>query len=610
VLQPGFSREAAVAVAGADLATLRALGEGGLLGSEAGGERYALHELVRQYAAERLAARRAEEDGTRARHAAFYAALVEGETPGLRRTAAAQAAIGADIANIRLAWEWAAERAEVAILERMLAGLARWYDFRGLPGEASEALDQAARRLRAVLGQAAAPDPSMQRLLGSILAEGANALLWQGSTAQARPMLEEAHSLARAAVSPRLEGRVAYVLGWLLTRQRDLRNAMHSYQRALALARAAHDAALEADALGFVGGTAILAGDYRQAPGYLEPALALFRAQQDRFGEAGALYYLGLEAHARGEFGEARHLLEEVLQLARAPEYHLIENTAMHQIGLIEDEGWGRHLAAEDLFAQELRISQRAGDRIREGFALAALGRNSLYQGDLGRAGELLDRALDLSQEVGGRESAALALRGQSLLAHYLVDDQRARRCAEEALAVARATGMRREERLALRLLGHALLGLGEREAAREVYQQVVDLDELLGFAHLRVETATDLARAALAQGDTARAAALAAGVVPDLERAAVAGLEEPALAYLSCYRALDAAGGGPAAGMLAAGHALLEGRAAQFLDEGRRSRYLGDLPAHRELLAAWHARGGEALPGAAAGRPQLRRPV
>jgi hypothetical protein len=44
---------------------------------------------------------------------------------------------------------------------------------------------------------------------------------------------------------------------------------------------------------------------------------------------------------------------------------------------------------------------------------------------------------------------------------------------------------------------------------------------------------------------------------------------------------------------MLAAGHAFLQERAAQFVEEDRRSQFLDNLPAHRELLAAWHVLGG-----------------
>jgi hypothetical protein len=198
-----------------------------------------------------------------------------------------------------------------------------------------------------------------------------------------------------------------------------------------------------------------------------------------------------------------------------------------------------------------------------------------------------------------------MALRGQSLLAHYLGDEHRARLCAEEALAIARtAAGLRRDQRLAQRLLGHALHGLGAWPEAPIAYEQVAHLDEVLGFRHLRLETATDLARVDLAQGDTAQAMGRVAAILPDLEHGTLAGLQEPALAYLTCYRVLRAAGDPRADAVLAVGYTFLQERAAQFVDEERRSRFLGNLPAHRELLAAWQARGARV---AGAGEPAAR---
>jgi tetratricopeptide (TPR) repeat protein len=594
VFQPGFSREAAQAVAGVALPTLLRLGEDRLLGRASTGERYAMHELVRQYADERLARRPVEQAETGARHATYYAALVRDIAPALRKTVVAQEAISADIANIRLAWDWAVEHVDVGFLEQMLEGFARWHELQGLPGQAAEALGQAAAHLRAALAQVAAPDPPMQRLLGSVLAEEAMAWIWQGSHTRALELLEEASALARAATAPRLEGRVAYALGWLFSRQRDLHNSTYWHQQALALARAMQDPALEASALCMAGGNAVLGGDNEQARNYLAAALALYRTQQDHLGVAVALYYSALEARARGDYGEAQRRCEDGLQLARGLEYRQYENLFLHTLGLIHDEGWGQHLVAEDLFAQKLRITQRTGDRTRQSFALAALVRNALYQGDLERAGTLLEQALDLSRWVANQEGIALALEGQSLLAHFRGDDQQARRCTEEALAVARAAGLRREEQLSLRLLGHALFGLDDLQGAMRAYRQATDLSALIGLEHLRCETSTDLARVALAQGDVVQAAALVAAVVPELEKPTLAGLAEPVLAYLTGYRVLDAVGDARADGVLVAGHAFLEARAAQFTASERRSRFLGGLPAHRDLLAAWRACGSQ----------------
>jgi hypothetical protein len=197
-----------------------------------------------------------------------------------------------------------------------------------------------------------------------------------------------------------------------------------------------------------------------------------------------------------------------------------------------------------------------------------------------------------------------MALRSQSLLAHYLGENRHARWCAEDALEITSTAGQRREERLALRALGHALLGLGDVPAARSAYQRAADLDEALSYLHLRAETATDLARVALATGDTVQAAALVTAILPEVEQATLAGMEEPVLVCLTSYQVLQATGDARAEKVLAVGQAFLETRAAQFVNEEQRSRFLHALPAHRALLAARRAPGRRTVP-----RQRIMRP-
>ncbi len=102
VLRGGFDLEAAAAVAGAGLPLLAGLVDQSLVAAGEDG-RYDMHELLRQYAAERLAADPAEEEDTRRRHAAHYAALLPvpaealaGDGPGL----------DAEVENLRAATDW------------------------------------------------------------------------------------------------------------------------------------------------------------------------------------------------------------------------------------------------------------------------------------------------------------------------------------------------------------------------------------------------------------------------------------------------------------------------------------------------------------------------
>lgn len=111
VFRGGFTRESAEAVAGADLPILTALADKSLLRRGQSG-RYEMHELLRQFAAERLAETPAEADEVRARHARHYLGefLAHGErgVPGGERSAEV-VGLREESGNVQAAWAWATE---------------------------------------------------------------------------------------------------------------------------------------------------------------------------------------------------------------------------------------------------------------------------------------------------------------------------------------------------------------------------------------------------------------------------------------------------------------------------------------------------------------------
>ena len=106
-----FSREAAVSVADASLWTLSSLVDKSFLQHIPHSDRYELHDLLRQYALEKLNANATEEVGGTAvstdylavhdRHAAYYAAKIEQLT---------SPTVGELLDNVRAAWQWALHR--------------------------------------------------------------------------------------------------------------------------------------------------------------------------------------------------------------------------------------------------------------------------------------------------------------------------------------------------------------------------------------------------------------------------------------------------------------------------------------------------------------------
>ncbi|MFI7542044.1 ATP-binding protein [Actinoplanes sp. NPDC049599] len=134
VLRGGFDLAAAAAVAEAGLPLLAALVDQSLVAAGEDG-RYGMHELLRQYAAELLAADPAEEDRTRRRHAEHYAAL---------RLTPARAGLEAE--NLRVATEWLIREADPDALDAHLLRVWELYQRAGWFREARAFFGAALRR--------------------------------------------------------------------------------------------------------------------------------------------------------------------------------------------------------------------------------------------------------------------------------------------------------------------------------------------------------------------------------------------------------------------------------------------------------------------------------
>ena len=141
VMRGGFDLDAAAAVAGAGLPQLAGLVDHSLVELGEDG-RYGMHELLRQYAAQRLAADPAEQAETRRRHAAWFSGLL----PDPAQPLASGAELDADVENLRAATDWLVEQGDPPELDRHLTRLWQLYRRRGWFREAQAALGAALRR--------------------------------------------------------------------------------------------------------------------------------------------------------------------------------------------------------------------------------------------------------------------------------------------------------------------------------------------------------------------------------------------------------------------------------------------------------------------------------
>lgn len=124
IFHGSFSRLAAEAVARAPLRTLMRLVNKSLVRRLPDGL-FAIHELLRQYAAEKLEDSADDWMATRERHSLFYLDFLQRETARMKGPAqkAAFDAVAAHLEDVRAAWLWAVVQQEYDVARRALEGL-------------------------------------------------------------------------------------------------------------------------------------------------------------------------------------------------------------------------------------------------------------------------------------------------------------------------------------------------------------------------------------------------------------------------------------------------------------------------------------------------------
>jgi len=363
VFRGGFDREAANAVAGADLRLLSEFASKSLVRRPDFG-RFELHELLRQYAAEKLAA--ASDNAfasTRERHARHYAGMLLERQGALMGTemAVARDELRGELDNLRAALEWILveddEHVALAVLEAFctflwmhswfeggetLERLARTAGFDAdEPGKAS-AVALAAAVWRIAIGARLGYDPAaeelalrcvlvlrarnLERELGRCLCALGIGAVYRDVFPEAVAFLEEGIELARATGDTFTEPGALMDLGFAHLLMDDLNVAGDAFDAANALCDKFGNPILRAYGIGKLGLLADAEERYRDALRLHLEGYELFTS----VGEAGGLGY-ALSRASSSAFGLGEY--SEALRLGRAG-YKAFSETN-HRWGLI-----------------------------------------------------------------------------------------------------------------------------------------------------------------------------------------------------------------------------------------------------------------------------------
>ncbi|HEX5691987.1 MAG TPA: AAA family ATPase, partial [Roseiflexaceae bacterium] len=253
VFRGGGTPRAVQDVTATTLPQLKALVGASLLHYDTTRDRYTIHELLRQYAAERLAIDPEDERATRDRHAAHYCTFLRDERADLQgaRQREALAAIEADGENVRAAWEWAARQQHIALLDQATDSLGYFYQWQGRAEEGTAAFRAAAETLTG------SPVHDARRVQAKLLTWWSVCTFILGDNVTADALLAQSLNLLddaeRADVDTRAERAVALLQLGLGLADRDYSAGRAAYERSRALFKAIGDQWGEAMALSRLG---------------------------------------------------------------------------------------------------------------------------------------------------------------------------------------------------------------------------------------------------------------------------------------------------------------------------------------------------------------------
>lgn len=436
IFRGGFTREAAQKIAGAWPQTLLLLMNKALLKRDNDG-RYIMHELLRQYAQQRLAEAADEYVAVQAKHCAFYANLLydsEHRHWNISRQQFMAEEAGQELENVRVAWDYALDHAPDDEVRKFLLSLFNFFAFFNRFREGVDLFHQAGERLRR---RGVALDNLLLAELimyeGIFLKNMAYVNEAQTVLDSTWPTIERNGTLLDLSNFTNAYAGVAYTRG-------DYVTAYDWYMRRLDVDRRLHQAAGEANTLAHLGDIAIVQGDYEKAYGLLSEALSINRRIDSAWGASNTLAPLGDVAYKLGQYEQARRYFQESLALSQPTGEKRSTAVALVNLGRTLT-ALGHHSEALRYCQDSLTIFESTNNRWGMSFAYAHLGRVCFASGDLDGAKRHYQKAASICNAIHNRWVLAFTLRQMSKLELTQGDPRLAKQNAIEALTLAKEIG-------------------------------------------------------------------------------------------------------------------------------------------------------------------------
>ncbi|MCO6450750.1 MAG: tetratricopeptide repeat protein [Caldilineales bacterium] len=395
VFQGPFTFSAAAHVAGASAATLTALAGKSLTWRR--GETFQLHEMMRQFALEKLVAAQSVER-TEVLHADYYVRFLQSQKDRLLGSEQQQAlgAIEQEFDNVGAAWRWLTAHQAVAGIAVAMDGMYHFTAIRSRFRQGADLFGAARTALLPIVQD----DPFTRLTCARTMAREGRFLSFLSHFDEAQTLLIESLSILRDLNEP---DETAFVLGHLGGTSRlqgDLEAAARYLQDCLVLRCETGNLHGQAVALLELAGVAFMSADYQTARVRCEEGLIVSETAGDQQTTAHLLTGLSLSNRELGQTDLAMHYGRRSLTMYG----ELGDRYGVMQASLTLGElsrRLGNNFEARQFCLRAVSVSQEIGDRSGEADGHYRLGQIAAGAGERDEALREFRQALEQAQEIG-----------------------------------------------------------------------------------------------------------------------------------------------------------------------------------------------------------------
>lgn len=399
VFRSGFRLEAAEQIASASLSVLSALVDKSLLRWDAN-DRYHMHELLRQFGVEQLAAVPAEAGAVQQQHCRYYAGFAAHALDGL--IGGAQVAtlnrLQAEMENLRAAWQFALAQQDGLVIDQMAHVLSNFFQYRGRYREGAQTNEDG---LEALSRMAASSQRDASMAMIHLELSWLNIRFGLISKATYHATQAQALLDRHGVLPPRGIGTDPLLAFGVLASVRG------NYAEALRFCQQSYDNSVQqahlpnrAYACYGLAGAALELDDLDTADRYAREGTALCHMAGEHWLRAYLLNQLGEIAVRRGDLAAAqRHYREsyEIREQFEDPEGMAAAYNHLGEVYLQQGDG----AAAAETFTRSLALYTDVNDRGGLATTLAGLGQAAVLQGQYDSARRRFSEALAIAAEVG-----------------------------------------------------------------------------------------------------------------------------------------------------------------------------------------------------------------